>query len=321
MSELLIQKYQPKYFDDFETNHALYEIIRNLFLIDKLNIMLIGNIGCGKTTVINAIIREYYHPLTPKEYNDNILVINNLKEQGISYYRTEVKTFCQTASSIHKKKKLVILDDIDFINEQSQQVFRNCIDKYSQNVNFISTCNNKQKVIESLQSRFFILHIKSLERNNIKTIMNRIIETEGLKIDTPSQDFILDICNNNAKTLVNYMEKIKLLNMPIALNEAMNICTNISYIYLTRYTELVKHGDLKNAISLFNDLYDKGYSVMDILDNYFLFIKTTSSLTEEEKYRIVPVLCKYISVFHNIHEDDIELALFTNNVIQTLNKI
>ena len=123
MTELLIQKYQPKYFDDFETNHVLYEIIRNLFLIDKLNIMLIGNIGCGKTTVINAIIREYYHPLTPKEYNDNILVINNLKEQGISYYRTEVKTFCQTASSIHKKKKLVILDDIDFINEQSQKYF------------------------------------------------------------------------------------------------------------------------------------------------------------------------------------------------------
>lgn len=321
MTELLIQKYQPKYFDDFETNHALYEIIRNLFLIDKLNIMLIGNIGCGKTTVINAIIREYYHSLTTKEYNDNILVINNLKEQGISYYRTEVKTFCQTASSIHKKKKLVILDDIDFINEQSQQVFRNCIDKYSQNVNFISTCNNKQKVIESLQSRFFILQIKSLERSNIKTIMNRIIELEGLNIDKPSQDFILDICNNNTKTLINYMEKIKLLNMPIALNEAMNICTNISYIYLTRYTELVKNGDLKNAISLFSDLYDKGYSVMDILDNFFLFIKTTNSLTEEEKYKIVPVICKYISVFHNIHEDDIELALFTNNLIQTISKI
>ena len=321
MSELLIQKYQPKYFDDFETNHALYEIIRNLFLIDKLNIMLIGNIGCGKTTVINAIIREYYHPLTSKEYNDNILVINNLKEQGISYYRTEVKTFCQTASSIHKKKKLVILDDIDFINEQSQQVFRNCIDKYSQNVNFISTCNNKQKVIESLQSRFFILQIKSLERSNIKTIMNRIIDLEGLNIDKPSQDFILDICNNNTKTLINYMEKIKLLNMPIALNDAMNICTNISYIYLTRYTELVKNGDLKNAITLFNNLYDKGYSVMDILDNFFLFIKTTNSLTEEEKYKIVPVICKYISVFHNIHEDDIELALFTNNLIQTLSKI
>ena len=30
-------------------------------------------------------------------------------------------------------------DDVDIINEQSQQVFRNCIDKYSHNVNFIAS--------------------------------------------------------------------------------------------------------------------------------------------------------------------------------------
>jgi len=34
------------------------------------------------------------------------------------------------------------------------------------------------------------------------------------------------------------------------------------------------------------------------------------------KYRIIPFLCKYITVFHNIHEDGIELAVFTNNLQQ-----
>ena len=78
--------------------------------------------------------------------NDNVLSINSLKEQGIQYYRNELKTFCQTKSVIlPKKKKLVILDDIDNINEQSQQVFRNCIDKYSQNVHFIASCTNTPK--------------------------------------------------------------------------------------------------------------------------------------------------------------------------------
>ena len=31
-------------------------------------------------------------------------------------------------------------------------------------------------------------------------------------------------------------------------------------------------------------------------------------LSEEQKYQIIPYLCKYISVFHNIHENEIELA-------------
>ena len=71
----------------------------------------------GKTSLLNTIIREYYFDYTPSEYAENILYINNLKEQGISYYRTDVKTFCQTCSNIKNKKKIIIIDDIDTINE------------------------------------------------------------------------------------------------------------------------------------------------------------------------------------------------------------
>ena len=70
------------------------------------------------------------------------------------------------------------------------------------------------------------------------------------------------------------------------------------------------------------NLIDKGYSVMDILDNYFLFIKTTTILCEDEKYNIIKYICKYITIFYNIHDDEIELALFTNNIIKMFtNKI
>jgi hypothetical protein len=75
---------------------------------------------------------------------------------------------------------------------------------------------------------------------------------------------------------------------------------------------------LKDSIGILYEIYDKGYSVMDILDNYFLFVKTTPLLNEMEKYKIIPIICKYITIFHNIHEDEIELALFTNNLIQNL---
>ena len=71
---------------------------------------------------------------------------------------------------------------------------------------------------------------------------------------------------------------------------------------------------MKEAIDIFYELYDKGYSVMDIYDNYFIFIKITDILSETQKYEIIKLLCKYISIFHNIHEDEIELALFTNNL-------
>ena len=316
--KLFVNKYQPLYFDDFGNDNEIIQMLKTLILIDNLNILLIGDIATGKTSILNALIREYYKGYTPKEYEENVLYINSLKEQGINYYRTDVKTFCQTCSNVKNKRKIVILDDIDFINEQSQQVFRNCIDKYSHNVHFISSCSNIQKVIESLQSRFTIIKIKPLKRENFIQIMNNIKQMENIEIDDDAQDFIINISNNTVKTIINYMEKFKLLNEKITLNLATQLCSNISFLNFEEYTRLVLNEKIREAIQLMYEIYDKGYSVMDILDNFFIFVKSTNTLTEEQKYKIIPCICKYISVFHNIHEDEIELSLFTNNVCDLL---
>lgn len=318
--KLFIHKFQPLYFNDFENDNEVIYILKELVFIDNLNILLIGNMASGKTSLLNAVIREYYTGYTSKEYEDNVLYINSLKEQGINYYRTDVKIFCQTCSKIKNKKKIVVLDDIDLINEQSQQVFRNCIDKYSHNVHFISSCSNIQKVIESIQSRLTIIKIKQLKRVNLINIINKIKNSENIEIDEEAIDFIVNISNNTVKIVINYMEKFKLLNEKITLNLAIKLCSNISFLIFEDYTKLILEKKLKESINLIYEIFDKGYSVMDILDNYFVFIKTSNILNEEQKYKIIPYICKYISIFHNIHEDEIELTLFTNNLLKILVK-
>ena len=317
-NKLFIHKFKPAYLNDFNISTEIIELLNTLISIDNLNLLLIGNIASGKTSLLNIIIKEYYKDNTLKEYEENILYINNLKEQGINYYRTEVKTFCQTCSIIKNKKKIIILDDIDLINEQSQQVFRNCIDKYSHNVHFLSSCTNIQKVIESLQSRLMIIKTNPINKENLINLINKIKIIENIEIEPDAQEFIINISNNTIKILINYMEKFKLFNEKITLNIAIQLCSNISFFSFEEYTRLLKNKDLNEAIKTIYKIYDKGYSVMDILDNYFLFIKNTNLLDENEKYIIIPFICKYITIFHNIHEDEIELALFTNNLIELL---
>jgi len=314
--KLFINKYQPIFFDDFGIDENIIEILKTLILMDNLNILIIGDMASGKTSLLNALIKEYYNNESPKKYEENVLYINSLKEQGINYYRSDVRTFCQTCSSIKNKKKIVVLDDIDLINEQSQQVFRNCIDKFSHNVHFISSCSNIQKVIESLQSRFIIIKNKPLKRDNLQKIIDKIKAAEDIVIEKEAENFILNVSNNTVKILINYMEKFKLIDEKITLELATKTCTNISFFTLDEYTSLLKTGNLNEAIKLIYEIYDKGYSVMDILDNYFLFIKSASSVTEDQKYKITPYICKYITIFHNIHEDEIELAVFTNDLIK-----
>ena len=310
-------KYKPILFTDFEIDENIIKILNTLISMNNLNILFVGDSGSGKTSLINALIKEYYRDVS---YKDDILIINSLKEQGIQYYRTEVKTFCQTRCSIPSKKKIIVLDDIDNINEQSQQVFRNCIDKYSNNVHFISSCSNIQKVIDSLQSRKIIIKMKPLCNKSLGKILLKIKRNENITIDKKAEKFILTVCNGSIRILLNYLEKFKILDEDIHFDLANKICTNISFSIFESYTKNILNNKLNIAIQILYELFDKGYSVMDIYDNYFIFIKATELLGETEKYEIIKCLCKYISIFHNIHEDEIELALFTNNLIKILSK-
>ena len=311
-----ISKYKPYFVDDYHIEPEFSMILKTLFEMDDLNLLFIGNTNSGKTTFLYSIIREYYG-LTKNDLisESNILFINNLKEQGIQFFRNEMKTFCRSRSNIYGKKKLIIVDDMDTINEQSQQVFRNYIDKYKNNVNFIAVCSNIQKIIESIQSRVHILHIPPLTIPKIKSIMENIIVSENIQIDQESKDYLLSISNNSIRNVINNLEKIFILGEEVNIQLCKNLCSNISFQQFEEYIMSFRSDNpLQNSIKIIYKIYDFGYSVIDILDYFFSFIKITELLSEEQKYKIVPIICKYITIFHNIHEDSIELALFTNDM-------
>jgi DNA polymerase III delta prime subunit len=312
-NNLFYLKYQPVCFADYE-NDAVIHLLQSLIVTEQLNVLLTGETSCGKSSLLKTIITEYYKGYPPEAFNDNVMYINSIKEQGINYYRNEVKTFCQTCSMVYGKKKIIIIDDIDFINEQSQQVFRNCIDKYNHNVCFICSCTNIHKVIENLQSRLTIIKMEYLSNEIFKKVINKIKTIENIDIDPEVEEFIINDSNNNVKNIITNMEKFKLYGKRITIEKAKTLCYNISFVLLEQYTVLLLNKDLNNALRLIYDIYDKGYSVVDILYTYFTFVKKTDILTEDQQYNLIPYICKYITMFYNIHEDEVELALFTNNL-------
>jgi len=357
---LFINKYRPHTIDEFCADDKLKLVLKTLLAIEDLNILLIGETCSGKTTILNAIIREYYQMDGGKvtatqpsgdfslENNNNILYINSLKEQGIGFYRNEMKTFSQSHSTIYGKKKMIIIDDIDTINEQSQHVFRNYIDKYKHNVHFLSVCTNIQKVIESLQSRVHIIRIESTTKEQVRTLMYRIMKEERLYLSAECQEFILKYSNRSIRTMVNYLEKIHIYlgdeypvntgivngtdlvqdvqtqsndeerGRSMTVKTCMDVCADIKIHVFDKYIELLKEHRLVDAIYIMHSIHDYGFSVIDILELFFVFVKETASLKEEDKYEIVKLLCKYITVFYSVHEDVIELSLFTYAVCKVI---
>lgn len=316
MTQTFISKYKPVFIDEFQASNELMCVLNTLFAMDDLNLLFVGPPNSGKTSFLYAVIRHYYKlDRTSPLPESNILFINNLKEQGINYFRTEMKTFCRSRSSIYGKKKLVIIDDMDTINEQSQQVFRNYIDKYKHNVNIISVCTNIQKIIESIQSRVHILHIKSLDETQIRVVMDKIIENESIRINDDAKAYLLRISDKTVRNVINNLEKVFIYDADLTdLDTCKQLCSNISFQQFEDYVRSFRTETIADTIKILYDIHDYGYSVIDILNYFFTFVKITDLFSEEQKYRLIPIICKYVTIFNKIHESNIELALFTNEI-------
>ena len=304
----LFDKYKPKNLDDFMIDDKTRQLLNVFIDIDSLNLLIIGDTGTGKSSLIDVLINQYYKNNYKK---DNVMYINLLKEQGIHHFRQNIKTFCQITNNI-QQKKIVVIDNIDQINEQSQQIIRNNIDKYTHKINFILSCSNIQKVLDNLQSRVNIIKLHSIDKECLFEYAKRICNLESLSIDDICIKYIVNISNNSVRLLLSYITKLKMLNEDINMEKIRVICTQISYSFFEEYTDLwLNKKDFVGACEKIMYLSELGYSVMDIIETYFNYIKNISTISDTYKFAIFPIICKYINIFHSIHEDAFELTLMT----------
>jgi len=320
MEQIFITKYKPYYLREFGLDEKRMQLLRTLYEIEDINVLLVGCPSAGKTTLLHAMIREYYNLKKTDTMNDtNILYINLLKEQGIHYFRNEMKTFCQSKCSLQGKKKMIVIDDIDNLNEQSQQVFRNYIDKYKHNIHIICSCTNIQKVIESIQSRLHIIQLHMPTYQQIDILMTRIIEDTHIPIQQDALQKIKSTIKTEHENIVQMIFKMEKMFIyhnenPIQLPEIEKMTNHIKKKDMENYINHIKLRELKEAVQILHDM--EGYSVIDILDHIYNHVKETPQLNETQKYEIIPFLCKYITIFNKIHEDHIELAIFTNDLMK-----
>jgi DNA polymerase III delta prime subunit len=307
MTKTLLHKYKPNYLDDFEDNENITDVLKTFISLDIIRILFISKQSNGKTSYINAIINEYYKDV--ENYTDNVLCINSVKDYGMSFYKNELVHFCKTPSFICKKK-MIVLDDFDFISEQNQHIFKNIIENFP-NIHFLLSGSTPQKIITSIQSMLHIIEIKKITPEKMMNIFNKIKTNEGIDIDENVEKNIIE--KSNINQMINTLEKCLLLKMKITEDVAANFSTIKNSLFIT-YLKEVENQNLSKGIEIFYGLYYEGYSVFDILYHFYEFIKN-NDIEESVYYNIIPFICKYTNIFHN-HEDIIELALFTNNLLK-----
>jgi DNA polymerase III delta prime subunit len=326
-------QYRSYFLKDFYLEETVRYTLSMLFEMDELNVMLTGNSNCGKTAMMYAMVREYFG-LGPNDAfpQQNFLMINNMQEQGIQYFRTDLKLFCKSLTQIAGKKKIVMIDNIDNLNTCIQQIFCNYIDKYS-NVFFFMACSNIQKIIENIQSRVHVLNIQLPTTENMRHHMNKICNDKQISLTPTAQQYLLNISQNNIQSMTSYLEKMYIFRIHLEapasdldVGDCEELCNHISLKCITEYILLLKERNLIGAIQKIQFFTNEGFSVIDILDALYCFFKMQSFdqqeinqiLTEEIKFKTIELLCRYINLFHTLNEGKIELVMFTHHFYKIL---
>ena len=164
---LWVEQYRPKTIDDCILPDSLKTLFKSFIKKGELSNMLFsGTPGIGKTTVAKALCEEM---------NCDWIMINGSEEGGIDVLRNKIKNFASTVS-LSGGKKVVILDEADYLNPQSTQpALRGFVEEFHKNCRFILTCNFKNRIIEPLHSRFSNIEFKVNPKDKPK-LASRLFE-------------------------------------------------------------------------------------------------------------------------------------------------
>jgi DNA polymerase III delta prime subunit len=231
------------------------------------NFLLCGTAGTGKTTVAKALCNEI-----GAEY----MFINGSEESGIDVLRTKIKSFASSVS-LTDAKKVVILDEADYLNPNSTQpALRAFIEEFSNNCRFILTCNFKNRIIEPLHSRCAVIEFKidnAEKKNMLEGFFKRtrqILTQENIEFDPQVVAEMLTKYFPDFRRILNELQRYSVsgkIDTGILVNVSEESYKSlIKFMKEKDFTEVRKwvgKNSDTDSVSLFRQLYDSASTIME----------------------------------------------------------
>lgn len=265
---LWCEKYRPQTINDCILPESLKKTLHQFIDSGELpNFLFTGGAGVGKTTVAKALCNEV---------GADYLFINGSEESGIDILRTKIKGFASTVS-LTDSKKVVILDEADYLNANSTQpALRAFIEEFSNNCRFIFTCNFKNRIIEPLHSRCAVVDFKidNKEKQHIAAQffkrVTQILKQESVEFDPKVVAELVTKHFPDYRRILNELQRYSVsgvIDVGILANMSdesfKELMTNMKEKNFTEVRKWVAKNSDADSAQLFRSLYDKSTDYLE----------------------------------------------------------
>jgi hypothetical protein len=180
------------------------------------HIIFHGPSGSGKMTLVFDFINTIYQHDKAKIKN-NVMVVNCSHGKGIKFIRDELKFFAKANIATQNGLffKTILLVNANHLTIDAQSALRRCIELFSHNTRFFIVAENKNKLLNPIQSRFCEIYVPeyrektngrytNLHQYHITPVMrfgeqkqqHQTIITQMLSEITYSHERLADIAND-----------------------------------------------------------------------------------------------------------------------------
>lgn len=264
---LWVEKYRPKTISDCILPERIKKIFQSYVDNNNIpNLMLTGSAGVGKTTVARALCEEL---------GINHLFINSSEERGIDILRTKIKSYASTIS-LTGGRKVIILDESDYLTSDAQAALRGAIEEFSANCTFIFTCNFKSRLIDALHSRCSVIDFTLQKEEKPKMavmLMKRlgcILDKENVTYDKPVLAKIIEKFFPDYRRTLNELQRYSSSGSIDAgiisqVSDVRKINDLVGYLKAGNFSEMrkwvVSNSDIE-ASRIYRSVYDSLYEYL-----------------------------------------------------------
>ena len=287
-----------------------FNFLKKMISSDKFpkTLMLTGNRGVGKSTMISHLMHYYFDKKTYNE-NENIfanesfflnqfienLFPNILYLNGSDYRNARIDDIRKiindlNKSPIKKDKRFIILDDIDSFNINSLNALLKIIEDPGKNNFFILINNKSNKLLNTIKSRSIEIKImiNNKDRLSISTSLLKYfnqdkIFNENLVSSTPGNFLKFNYVFNNYSLDINEKFLTNFSNILRIYKKEKDIFYKEMLLFFVEYNfqKLKSHGMLNNK-----KLIEKRLMILQNINDFFLYNLNQNTLLSnlEENY-------------------------------------
>lgn len=209
-----VEKYRPVSLADVSGHQDILATINKFVDSNRLpHLLLYGPPGTGKTSTILALARRIYGAENMRQM---VLELNASDDRGIDVVREQIKTFASTkqiftmASSASRSGiagfKLIILDEADAMTNTAQMALRRIMEKYTANTRFCIIANYSHKLSPALLSRCTRFRFSPLKEQDIRVLVDKVIEEESVKIIPDAVDSLVRLSKGDMRRALNVLQ-------------------------------------------------------------------------------------------------------------------